>query len=107
VRAVLAEVPGEVVVLWDGGPCHKGEPIRELLREYPRLSLVRLPPYSPKCNPVEYLWSWLKYGQVPNFSPADALALDGVVRGHLTAAQQNPQLLRGFWDHCELPPPGG
>jgi hypothetical protein len=105
-RGVLAEVPGEVVVLWDGGTMHKGEPIRELLREYPRLSLVRLPPYCPGFNPVEYLWSWLKYGQLPNFAPADVAVLDEAVRGHLAAAQQNPQLLRAFWDHCELPAPG-
>lgn len=106
-RAVLARLPGEVVVLWDGGTMHKGEPIRELLREYPRLSLVRLPPYCPHFNPVEYLWAWLKYGQLPNFAASDALTLDVAVSGRLTAAQGNPQLLRGFWDHCELPPPGG
>jgi transposase len=106
-RAVLAEVPGEVVVLWDGGPCHKGEPIRQLLREHPRLSLVRLPPYCPKFNPVEYLWGWLKYGKAANFAPPDAAALDEAMRGYLTAAQRSPQLMRGFWNHCQLPPPGG
>lgn len=106
-RALLAEVPGDVVVLWDGGPMHKGEPIRQLLRDYPRLCIVRLPPYCPHFNPVEYLWAWLKYGQVPNFAPPDACVLEQVVRGHLTAAQHNAKLLRGFWDHCELPNPGG
>jgi transposase len=106
-RAVLAEVPGEVVVLWDGGPCHKGEPIRQLLAEQPRLSVVRLPPYCPHFNPVEYLWAWLKYGQLPNFAAADALALDEAVRGRLRSAQGNPWLLSGFWEHCQLPPPGG
>jgi putative transposase len=105
-RAVLAEVPGEVVVLWDGSSNHKGEPIRQLLRQEPRLSLVRLPPYCPEFNPVEYLWAWLKYGQVPNFAPGDALALEEVVTGHLRTAQKSAQLLRGFWDHCELPAPG-
>jgi transposase len=105
VRAVLAEVPGEVVVLWDGGPMHKGEPIRELLREQPRLSIVRLPPYCPHFNPVEYLWSWLKYGQLPNFAASDALMLEEAVRGRLSKAQSNHALLHGFWKHCELPDP--
>lgn len=103
VRAVLADVPGEVVVLWDGGPMHKGEPIRQLLGAEPRLSILRLPPYCPHFNPVEYLWSGLKYGRVPNYAAADADALERVVRGHLTAAQEKPQLLRAFWAHCELP----
>jgi hypothetical protein len=106
-RALLREIPGEVVVLWDGGAMHKGEPIRELLREQPRLCIVRLPPYCPKFNPVEYLWSWLKWGQLPNFAAADALALDEAVRGRLATAQQDPELLHGFWQHCELPAPGG
>jgi transposase len=105
-RAVLAEVPGEVVVIWDGGPMHKGAAIREVLAEHGRLSVVRLPPYCPQFNPVEYLWSWLKYGTTPNFAAADAAALDVVVRQHLEAAKANHALLRSFWDHCELPPPG-
>ena len=105
-RAVLAQVPGEVVVLWDGGPMHKGDPIRALLREFPRLSIVRLPPYCPHFNPVEYLWSWLKYGQLPNFAATDAQTLDEAVRARMALAEKNPQLLRAFWDHCELPDPG-
>lgn len=103
VRGILEQIPGEVVVLWDGGPMHKGESIRALLREDPRLSIVRLPPYCPHFNPVEYLWSWLKYGQLPNFAAPDALALDEAVRGRLSHAQTQPSLLQGFWDHCELP----
>jgi transposase len=106
-RGVLAEVAGEVVVLWDGSSNHKGDPIRALLREEPRLTLVRLPPYCPHFNPVEYLWSWLKYGQLPNFAAADAAMLDEAVRGRLSIAQASPHLLQGFWDHCELPAVGG
>lgn len=102
-RALLAQLPGEVVVLWDGGPMHKGEPIRALLREQPRLAIVRLPPYCPHFNPVEYLWSWLKYGQLPNFAATDAAQLDEAVTSRLTAAQGTPELLQGFWEHCELP----
>jgi transposase len=106
-RTVLAEVSGEVVVLWDGGTNHKGEPIGQLLCDEPRLSVVRLPPYCPHFNPVEYLWSWLKYGQLPNFAALDAWMLDEAVRSRLQVAQGNSQLLRGFWDHCQLPAPGG
>lgn len=103
VRDLLAEVPGEVVIVWDGGPMHKGKPIRELLREPPRLSVVRLPPYCPHFNPVEYLWSWLKYGQLPNFVATEVTALDEAVTKQLKDAQAKPSLLQGFWDHCELP----
>ncbi len=102
-RSVLTEVPGEVVVLWDGGPMHKGEPIRALLAEYPRLSIVRLPPYCPHFNPVEYLWSWLKYGQLPNYAAPNADVLDDMVRSRLKTVQGNYALQQAFWNHCELP----
>jgi hypothetical protein len=32
-------------VVWDGGPMHKGEPIRQVLDDFPRLILEKLPPY--------------------------------------------------------------
>jgi len=103
VRHLLAEIPGELAVLWDGGPMHKGDPIRQLLAEHDRLSIHRLPPYCPDFNPVEYLWSWLKYGKLCNYAPSDAAALDIVLRENLESVCLRPLLLQGFWDHCELP----
>jgi hypothetical protein len=51
----LRHLRGRVVVLWDGGPKHKGEPIRAVLRRYRRLHGERRPAYSPELNPVEWL----------------------------------------------------
>ena len=102
VRTLLSEIPGEVVVVWDGGNMHKGDPIRALQSEQPRVRFFRLPPYCPTFNPVEYLWSWIKWGQMPNFAPTDATSLDEVVRVKLADAQNKPSLLRSFWRHCEL-----
>ena len=39
------------------------------------LTLERLPAYAPDLNPVEAVWSWLKYGQLANFVP-DGVGLD-------------------------------
>jgi transposase len=72
-----------VIVVWDGGPMHKGEPIRKLCADYPRLQLERLPPYAPDLNPVEYLWSHLKYGKMANFVPDDVFQLDTVLNANL------------------------
>ena len=41
-----------------------------------RLSLEDLPPWAPTLNPVDTLWGWLKYDQLCNFAPRDALQLD-------------------------------
>lgn len=106
VRAVLAELgPAGAggVVLWDGGPMHKGPAIRALQAEHPGLLVERRPPYSPQTNPVEGLWSWLKYGRLANHTPDSAADLDGTAQEHLREIRGRPDLLQAFFDHCELP----
>ena len=80
-EALLVAVPGRVVVVWDGGPMHKGDPIRQTQEVYSdRITLERLPPYAPMLNPVEPLWSWLKYGRlsvcVHDKLPTPGMSLD-------------------------------
>lgn len=59
-RHLLRHLRGKVTVIWDGGSNHKGPVIRQFLAQNPRLTVVRLPAYSPDLNPVEAVWSWLK-----------------------------------------------
>jgi len=58
----------------------QGDPTRELLEQHgDRLCLEPLPAYSPMLNPVEPLWSWLKYSRLCNFAPHDATELHRAV----------------------------
>ena len=102
-RNLLQRLPGNVIVVWDGGPMHKGKPIRQVLADFPRLSLERLPPYAPDLNPVEYLWGHLKYGQLPNFLADDVFHLNAVVNDHLRRTRQSPDRLKGFFEAAHLP----
>ena len=77
VEAMLQDLSGRFVVVWDGGTMHKGEPILALEAQFAdRLSLERLPPCAPMLNPVEPLWSWLKWERLSNFAPHDVRELD-------------------------------
>lgn len=106
VRQVLRQVRGRLVALWDGGTMHKGDPIHALTEQFPsRLSLERLPPYAPMLNPVEPLWSWLKYGRLCNFAPHDARELNEAIVAALTPLCRNQEALRGFWHASDLPLP--
>jgi len=58
-RDLLKHLRGPVIVVWDRGPNHRGEGIREFLRKNKRLRLELLPPWAPDHNPVEAVWSWL------------------------------------------------
>ena len=103
-EALLRELGGRVVVVWDGGCMHKGDPIaqvQDVLSD--RLSLERFPPYSPELCPVEPVWSWLKYSRLCNYAPRDASELDGRVVAELSAIQDDQELLRGFFHASELP----
>ena len=105
-EAMLRELAGRFVVVWDGGTMHKGDPIRQLTTHFAdRLSLEALPPWAPMLNPVEPLWGWLKYGRLCNFAPQDAAELDGRVVAELTAIRDDQAFLRNLYHASELPLP--
>jgi transposase len=105
-EALLFAVPGRVVVVWDGGPMHKGDPVRQIQNACSdRITLERLPPYAPMLNPVEPLWSWLKYGRLSNFAPRNALELNQRVFAELIEVRRNQEFLRGLFHASDLPLP--
>ena len=104
-RDLLKHLRGKVVVVWDGGPNHKGPLIRAFLRRNKRLTLERLPAYAPDLNPVEVVWSWLKYGQLANYVPDGVAELDDEILDRLIRLKCDPDLLRNLWDGSDLPFP--
>lgn len=104
-RDLLKHLRGRVVVVWDGGSNHKGPAIRKFLTRNKRLRLERLPAYAPDLNPVEAVWSWLKYGKLSNFVPADVGHLNEWVVEHLVELKCDPSLLRRLWKGSDLPFP--
>jgi transposase len=56
-RALLHQLRGHVIVLWDQWPIHQGSPITAVQQAYPRLHLEALPAYAPELNPTEQLWN--------------------------------------------------
>ena len=105
-EAMLADLEGRFVVVWDGGTMHKGEPIEALAAPFAdRLTLERLPPFAPRLNPVEWLWSWLKWERLSNFAPHDVRELDGRVVAELAAKRDDQRFLRNLFHASELPLP--
>jgi len=105
-EAMLKELSGRFVVIWDGGTMHKGEPIDALAAQFAdRLSLERLPPFAPMLDPVEWLWSWLKWERFSNFAPHDVHELDQRVVAELTSKRDDQRFLRNLFHASELPLP--
>ncbi len=60
--------PGRhAVVIMDGAGWHT----MECADDFPNLSLIKLPPYSPELNPIEQVWSWLRQHVLANRSFKD------------------------------------
>jgi transposase len=57
---LLREVPGRMVIIWDGSPIHRSHVIKEFLANgaAQRIHLERLPAYAPELNPMVLL-AWL------------------------------------------------
>lgn len=106
VQRLLARVGTPLVLLWDSGTLHRGEPIRQLLAEEAgRLSLEPLPAYAPELNPVEFAWSWLKYDRLCNLAASDADHLNEEIFREMHNLRRSQRLLRGFFEATQLPLP--
>ena len=67
-RHALREIPGKVLVIWDGSPIHRGQAVKDFLASgaASRLKLEQLPGYAPDLNPDEGIWKHLKYVELKN-----------------------------------------
>jgi transposase len=105
-EALLHERPGRYVIVWDGGSMHKGDPIDRLAAHFAdRLALERLPAYAPMLNPVEALWSWLKYSRLNNFAARGAVQLNECILGELGSIRDDQKFLRNVFHASDLPLP--
>jgi transposase len=104
-RDLLRHLRGKVIVVWDRGNNHKGPAVRKFLGRNKRLTLEPLPAYAPELNPVEAVWSWLKYGELANYVPDGVDRLDGEVLDRLIELKFDPGLLRSLWGRSDLPFP--
>jgi transposase len=102
-RHLLRHLRGPVIVIWDNGKPHKGEPIRQFSARHSRLHLERFPTYAPELNPDEGVWNQMKNalanGRPDNLNQL-AAALNRTLRS-LRASQPN---LRWCVHQTDLPP---
>jgi transposase len=65
---VLEQYPtGKIVIVLDNAKIHHAKLLRDFLESNEhRLTLMFLPPYSPKLNIIEGFWGWLKSSVINN-----------------------------------------
>ena len=67
-RHALRQIPGKLLVIWDGSSIHRSRVVKEFLKggAASRLKLEQLPGYAPELNPDEGVWKHLKYVELKN-----------------------------------------
>ena len=82
---------GPLSVIWDNAPAHRGEAVRESLRQSGLgLRLVNLPGYSPDFNADEAIWGWVREDETKR-------------RCRTFLQSRAEKLLPDFQPHCQSP----
>jgi len=81
-RVLLRTNRGQLLVLWDGAPIQRGQPITDFPRRgaAKRLHLARFPGYAPELHPAEGSWNDLKRVELANRCCADLATLGLALR---------------------------
>ena len=96
-RYLLELVPEPLLVIWDGGPIHRGQPVQDLLAEVgpERLLVERLPAYAPELNPAEGIWNYLKRVELRNVCCRSLPHLRDALREAAIRLCSRPEVIRG------------
>ena len=83
----------QLLVIWDGAPIHRAQPVRDFLAQgaAARLQLEQLPGYAPELNPDEGIWHYLKHVELRNLCCADLNDAARTGAGRQAAPPQAPR----------------
>jgi transposase len=102
-KHLLAHLPGKLLVIWDGAPIHRGQPVKDFLAggAAGRLHLEQLPGYAPDLNPLDQgVWHLLKHGELANVCCTDLRHLRRELHGAAKRLRHKPHLIRGSIRHA-------
>ena len=101
-QSLLDQIPGRLIVIWDGAPIHRSRALRAFLAAGAahRLHLERLPGYAPDLNPDEGVWSMLKRTELANQCYPDLASLTLATHAAMNRLQSDPHRIRQCFGLC-------
>jgi len=100
---LLTQLPGKVLVIWDGAPIHRGQPVKEFLASGAarRWHLEPLPGYAPDLNPLDTgLWHLLKHVELANICCTDLPHLRQEIHRAVRRLRHKRHLIRSCIHHA-------
>ena len=101
-RQLLRQIPGKVLVVWDGASIHRCQEVKDFLANgaVRRLQLERLPAYAPELNPAEGVWNLLKRKELKNRCCQNLDELRWELGLAIRRLQRRRQLIRACFAQC-------
>lgn len=101
---LLQQIPGHIVLVWDNGSTHTSHETKAFLeRARERLTVFYLPPYFPKLNPTEYLWTYIKWAKLKGYCPMGIPELKRKLHGCVRSLGCDRRQVRSFFTVSPLP----
>ena len=96
-KHLLRHIPGKLLVVWDGSPIHRGQPVKDFLARggAKRIHLEPLPGYAPELNPDEGIWHYLKRVELRNVCCRDLTHLRRELRLATARLRHKRHVIRG------------
>lgn len=105
-QVLTREIPGKLLVIWDGAPIHRSRVVKDFLRKggARRIHLEQLPAYAPELNPQEGVWNLLKRVELKNVCCLDVQHVQREVRRAKERLRHRKSVLRQCFAHagCSL-----
>jgi transposase len=98
------EVPGRMVIIWDGSPLHRSRTIQQFLSHgaSQRLHLERLPAYAPELHPDEGVWQPRKGVELRTLCCFSSPHLRREWRDAVKRVRRKPRLIQSFFRGARL-----
>ena len=102
-RHLLQQIPGKVMVIWDGASIHRSQEVKDLLTTEAgkRLWLEPLPTAAPELNPTEGVWMLLK-DELKNLACLDLSDLNYELHLASRRVRSQPELLISCFAQAHL-----
>jgi len=105
-QLLTREIPGKLLVIWDGAAIHRCQAVKDFLRKggARRIHLEQLPAYAPELNPQEGVWNLLKRVELKNICCLDVQHVQREVRRAKERLRHRKSVLRQCFAHagCSL-----
>lgn len=97
-RRLIRQSDRKVYLIVDGHPVHRAKLVQAWLEKHSsRISMYRLPSYSPELNPDEMLNQDVKSNALGRQRPATVVELVKLVRSYLHSRQRLPHVVKRYF----------